>query len=370
LDEFLQKRQGKSCPASRQASIDEIISDAALKEVFNTASSYGEIDMPLMREICKSFDDAGFMPYFRTHSFDGVESEPKEAVFDTASTFTDAELEVFRQRILEVAHDGEQLQQEPARSASEAQHFSLMEHLCPTEDDMFHGGTVFEAAKLEEAMLDDQHLSAEDRLRGLRMRGSAIQQKIAQTNMHDQIPYGSMSSAPWLEVPPQLPSNAAVALDQMQQQQFFQQQLFTPRPNETPAVDAAMVPEMSSRGHSAMPPPPPSAAPEAPAVIRLSEAIAPPELGSAQLPSIGSLLHHKGGCRPCTFFHTRGCQNGEDCQFCHLCGPGEKKKRLRALKHAQREATMVALENAKATLASYRAAEVGMPNMEVDMIVE
>merc|ERR1712139_571498 len=113
---------------------------------------------------------------------------------------------------------------------------------------------------------------------------------------------------------------------------------------------------MSPRVPSSMPPPPPSAAPEAPAVIRLSEAIAPPELGSAQLPSIGSLLHHKGGCRPCTFFHTRGCENKEDCQFCHLCGPGEKKKRLKLLKRAQRDATLVALENAKAALARYRAA--------------
>merc|ERR1719191_2736028 len=45
------------------------------------------------------------------------------------------------------------------------------------------------------------------------------------------------------------------------------------------------------------PPPLPSAASGAPAVLLLSEAIAPPELGSAELPSIGSLLHHKGECK-------------------------------------------------------------------------
>jgi hypothetical protein len=101
--------------------------------------------------------------------------------------------------------------------------------------------------------------------------------------------------------------------------------------------------------------------------ISLAEAIAPPELGSEKLPSIGSLLHHKGECKPCTFFHTRGCENKEDCQFCHLCGPGEKKKRLKALKRAERQATLVALETAKATLASWTAAE---ENFEMDMIVE
>merc|ERR1719454_753682 len=118
-----------------------------------------------------------------------------------------------------------------------------------------------------------------------------------------------------------------------------------------------------------LPPPPLGEAP-APAAglqISLAEAIAPPELGSERLPSIGSLLHHKGECRPCTFFHTRGCENKEDCQFCHLCGPSEKKKRLKAFKRAQREATFVALETAKATLANWTAAE---DDGELDMIVE
>merc|ERR1719217_415942 len=119
-----------------------------------------------------------------------------------------------------------------------------------------------------------------------------------------------------------------------------------------------------------VPPPPIAAAPVAAGVLRLAEAIAPPELGSRELPSIGSMLHHKGGCRPCTFFHTRGCENKEDCKFCHLCGPGEKKKRLKQLKAAQREATWIALENAKATLASYNAGQLPEENIEADMIIE
>merc|ERR1712159_944468 len=106
-------------------------------------------------------------------------------------------------------------------------------------------------------------------------------------------------------------------------------------------------------------------------VLCLAEAVAPPELGTPALPSIGSLLHHKKECKPCTFFHTRGCENKEDCQFCHLCGPSEKKKRLKAMKRAQREADFVALEQAKVTLAtmsSFRAAQELA--LQVDTIIE
>merc|ERR1712178_421434 len=121
-------------------------------------------------------------------------------------------------------------------------------------------------------------------------------------------------------------------------------QLCSTPPNEPAASDS-------------MPPPPPPPPPVNAPVLRLAEAIAPPEVGGTELPSIGSLLHHKGECKPCTFFHTRGCENKEKCQFCHLCGPGEKKKRLKALKRAQRDAALVALDNARAILAAYNAAE-------------
>mmetsp|Transcript_38713 Transcript_38713/g.86661 ORF Transcript_38713/g.86661 Transcript_38713/m.86661 type:complete len:323 (+) Transcript_38713:85-1053(+) len=53
-------------------------------------------------------------------------------------------------------------------------------------------------------------------------------------------------------------------------------------------------------------------------------------------------LHAQGICRPCAWFwHESGCQNGEACEFCHLCPPGELKARrkhrvklLRALKQS------------------------------------
>lgn len=62
------------------------------------------------------------------------------------------------------------------------------------------------------------------------------------------------------------------------------------------------------------PPPPPGPAP-----------------GTDELPSLGSRGHAAGRCKPCAFFHTKGCANDLKCDFCHLCEPGEKKRRQRAV---------------------------------------
>mmetsp|Transcript_75736 Transcript_75736/g.216887 ORF Transcript_75736/g.216887 Transcript_75736/m.216887 type:complete len:315 (+) Transcript_75736:105-1049(+) len=43
--------------------------------------------------------------------------------------------------------------------------------------------------------------------------------------------------------------------------------------------------------------------------------------------SQGSSSHASGHCKPCAFFHTKGCASGEECSFCHLCDEGEKKRR-------------------------------------------
>ena len=50
-------------------------------------------------------------------------------------------------------------------------------------------------------------------------------------------------------------------------------------------------------------------------------------LGSPMLPSIGSGGHATGECKPCVFFHKKGCATGRTCLFCHLCQPGEKQRR-------------------------------------------
>jgi len=58
-----------------------------------------------------------------------------------------------------------------------------------------------------------------------------------------------------------------------------------------------------------------------------SDSMRLPHSEGADLPSIGSRGHGIGECRPCAFLHTKGCSLGKACEFCHLCGSDEKKKR-------------------------------------------
>lgn len=53
-----------------------------------------------------------------------------------------------------------------------------------------------------------------------------------------------------------------------------------------------------------------------------------PAWAAAGLPNIGSAGHHLRDCKPCAFLDSRkGCLSGPECTYCHLCGPGEKKRR-------------------------------------------
>jgi hypothetical protein len=66
----------------------------------------------------------------------------------------------------------------------------------------------------------------------------------------------------------------------------------------------------------------------------------PPVLSWADcsdLPSLGSVGHDAGRCKPCAFFHKEGCQNAASCRFCHLCEPGEKRKRQKEKKEQQEQ---------------------------------
>lgn len=51
-----------------------------------------------------------------------------------------------------------------------------------------------------------------------------------------------------------------------------------------------------------------------------------------ELPSLGSAGHFLDQCKPCAFLHTKGCSNGFECKFCHLCDRREKKRRLKEKK--------------------------------------
>lgn len=200
---------------------------------------------------------------------------------------------------------------------------------------VYNTGLTLGGDQIDQTIFDRVMLT-QDRLNTLRMAGTNIQQRIVEE----------------AAVPAINPALHFVAVGSC----------FPPPPNVFPSVSASTMP---------VPPPPPpfETAPVAlpSAVLRLADALPPPELGGHLAPSVGSLLHHKGECRPCTFFHTRGCQNKETCEFCHLCAPGEKKKRLRAEKSCKRHAQIAAVANARAILASLDAAEA---NGEVDFIVE
>ena len=44
--------------------------------------------------------------------------------------------------------------------------------------------------------------------------------------------------------------------------------------------------------------------------------------------SQGSFLFSTGWCNPCAFWHTKVYQSGVGCLFCHVCPPGERKRRM------------------------------------------
>jgi len=60
---------------------------------------------------------------------------------------------------------------------------------------------------------------------------------------------------------------------------------------------------------------------------RNKESVWPTERNSPDVPNVGSVGHEIGMCKPCAFVTTKGCDNGAECKFCHLCDPGEKKRR-------------------------------------------
>ena len=54
----------------------------------------------------------------------------------------------------------------------------------------------------------------------------------------------------------------------------------------------------------------------------------PPPVNHSNFPSVGSAAHEMRRCDPCAFFwKEKGCRDGQGCLFCHVCQPGEKKRR-------------------------------------------
>lgn len=174
----------------------------------------------------------------------------------------------------------------------------------------------------------------QDRLQSLRMRGTVIQHSVDFQLNHDATPPSWQSSPPREHGT----GDQGEALACLSAPAFLPIQ---PEPHLSahPAVSraSAVLHDGTIPVRQLMPLPPPMAAPHLPAVLRLSETVMLPEPGTAELPNIGSLLHYSGGCKPCSFFHSNRCVSKDDCKFCHLCGPNEKKRRVKLQRQAQRE---------------------------------
>mmetsp|Transcript_11852 Transcript_11852/g.32182 ORF Transcript_11852/g.32182 Transcript_11852/m.32182 type:complete len:228 (+) Transcript_11852:70-753(+) len=82
-----------------------------------------------------------------------------------------------------------------------------------------------------------------------------------------------------------------------------------------------------------------------------------PALGMQQVPSIGSQGHAAGTCRPCIFFHTKGCENAKKCRFCHLCGPGALKDHRKERRKIRRDERSQYLAQRKEKMKQLQAAE-------------
>mmetsp|Transcript_12896 Transcript_12896/g.37157 ORF Transcript_12896/g.37157 Transcript_12896/m.37157 type:complete len:329 (+) Transcript_12896:70-1056(+) len=69
---------------------------------------------------------------------------------------------------------------------------------------------------------------------------------------------------------------------------------------------------------------------------------------------LGSAGHAQGLCKPCAWFHKDGggCKNGASCGYCHVCPPGELKRRKRDKWEAQQRAAAETLSQACATPAA------------------
>merc|ERR1712050_715261 len=166
--------------------------------------------------------------------------------------------------------------------------------------------SILDGEKTDPTRFMEQQNSAEqcsvaEKLRALRMRGSQIQQKIA-INVAEGNEMQDQSFASW--------HIGAVTLlideDQQPKQMY-------PSAHDNSAFDASA--EARAPMLPPCPPPPPLDMGSANApVIRLADSLPLPEVKNPSTLSIGSMLHHKGECRPCAFYHTRGCENKEACE--------------------------------------------------------
>jgi len=92
-------------------------------------------------------------------------------------------------------------------------------------------------------------------------------------------------------------------------------------------------------------------------VIELEKALPSPVCGTPDCPSLGSAGHALGVCKPCDFQYRTSCRSGASCKFCHLCGPGESRRRKKQKQSMAR--------SLKKSAAQQMQAQVFAPTMSV-----
>lgn len=361
LQEFLLERKVQSCPACL-INIYETIgvdldSERQKDEILETGSTYSEVCLPLTASDLQAFvtgsDYADVdMPLVDTLQYGKL---PLDETFNTGSRHCqDVDM-----RLADVSCVKISLEEAVNRASNQweidspvvlAEHQNMNGIILGKKGLYCQDLEASMSGKIENTLLHSENAAAEDRRASLRMNGSAIHQTILRIKGAD-INKGNVEP---------------LCVDPIWEMPMDKQ------PNLGTAIPSHQVPwyDLTCENIQQLTPPPPPPLDLAPVfapVLRLADAVPPPELGTPALPSIGSLLHHRHECKPCTFFHTRGCENKQDCQFCHLCGPGEKKKRLRSQRVAKRETQWAAMENTRAIIANYSAEEEFTGS---DMIIE
>lgn len=68
-----------------------------------------------------------------------------------------------------------------------------------------------------------------------------------------------------------------------------------------------------------------------PLTVSPSQSCVPQAEDTGKTESRGAALHSSGQCKPCRWYwKSEGCRHGEECNHCHLCGPGELAARRMA----------------------------------------
>jgi len=132
------------------------------------------------------------------------------------------------------------------------------------------------------------------------------------------------------------------------------------RQRQEPLVVGSLTTSVATKLHlieldEVLPPPPPPGlclpqatgeSASAKQVLELVETLPVPCIGSLQCPSVGSIGHKLGLCKPCDFVHRGTCRTGTECKYCHLCGPGmqkqnkkERRRFARAMRSLQGQAS-------------------------------